>query len=235
MNQTNATIVISRHKKDVSWTKRFVENAFRVIVYDHHAHKNHPYYIPKNQGREAAVYIQYIISYYDALTPFTIFLHDQEYSWHHDKSIVDLVIENIGTKKRYLNLNNVCLGLIKTNPLWPYMVSYFRTCLEPYIGSMELYGDFTPGYKCCAQFICHKQLIHRFPKQMYANILEYLIDNNELDEKAKGHMLEWTWHLLFANPFIVQKMSKQAYNTYQTQIQNQANARVFEVCSRSSI
>ena len=47
-----------------------------MIVYDNNEHKNHPYVLSHNKGKEAVAYLRYIIDYYDHLTPFTIFLQD---------------------------------------------------------------------------------------------------------------------------------------------------------------
>lgn len=75
---------------------------------------------------------------------------------------------------------------------------------------MEKYGDWTAGYKCCAQFIVHRDYLRKFPKKMYEDIFQYMMDGRH-DEKAKGHMFEWTLHLLYDNPFIIHKMSEDKF------------------------
>ena len=210
MEQTNTIIVISRYEKDMHWTKKFVEHGFRVLVYEHEKIASHPYFVNENKGREASIYLKYIIDYYDNLTPYTIFLQDSEKSWHHEGSIVDLVHHRVGKKDKFYNFNNRCLALIEPNNLYPMMVEYFNKYLAPYIGDIEKYGDWTAGYKCCSQFVVHKNTIRRYPKKMFEDMLAYMLDGRH-DEKAKGHMFEWTLHLMFDNPLTMHKMSPKKY------------------------
>lgn len=210
MNNENTIIVISRHEKDMSWTRKLCDQGFHVIVYDHQKHSNHPYFVKENKGREASVYLRYIIDYYDHLHQYTIFLQDDDKSWHHEGSIADLVQGRKGKKSKFFNLNKRCLALIEPNNLYPMMKDYFTRFLSPYIGPIEKYGDWTAGYKCCAQFIVHRDYLRKFPKKMYEDIFQYMMDGRH-DEKAKGHMFEWTLHLLYDNPFIIHKMSEDKF------------------------
>lgn len=41
-------------------------------------------------------------------------------------------------------------------------------------------------------------------------MLAYMLDGRH-DEKAKGHMFEWTLHLMFDNPLTMHKMSPNKY------------------------
>lgn len=205
MNPENSIVVVSRHEKPVSsWTRKLVENGFRVLVYDHEAHDGHPYFVPVNNGREASVYLKYIIDYYEHLPTFTIFLQDEDKSWHHEGSIVERVLDRVGRRSKYHNLNSKCLGIVRGIDLWPTMKSFFRAYLEPYIGSIEQYGEFTPGFRCCAQFVVHRDRIRQHPLRMYESLLRYTLREpprgTPNPEKARGHMLEWTWHLIFDNP-----------------------------------
>lgn len=214
MNQENSIIVISRYKKNVNWTRKFIENGFRVLVYDHQKKEDNPYYVKENKGREASVYLKYIIDYYDYLTPYTIFLQDEDKSWHHQGSLVQNVLDYMytsGKSDKFYNFNNRCLARIKSNNLYPMMKDYFQKFLEPYIGNIEKYGNWTVGYKCCAQFIVHRDYIHKYPHEMYQNMYKYMM-NDKHDEKAKGHMFEWTLHLLYDNPFTIHKMKKEEYD-----------------------
>jgi hypothetical protein len=223
MNQSNTIVVISRHQKDVSWTQELVHEGYYVIVYDHIIHNKHPYFVPKNMGREASVYIKHIINYYKHLSPYTVFLQDSNKSWHHKGSIVGLIKdfqeEQITSKKKlkYYNFNDVCLGYIKENNLWPQMQYFFQMFLAPYIGDIAGYKEFTPGHKCCAQFVVHRDLILKYPLKMYEDIYNKYLMNDDTEfikqhnEKVKGHLMEWTWHLIFNNPFGMRNMTKKEY------------------------
>ena len=219
MNNSNTIIVVSTYSelgKNLDWIQKFIKKGYHVCLYDHKKSNLNPYYVPENKGREASVYLRYIIDYYDSLQEYTIFIQDDDKSWHHKGSIVDIIIEkekenNSKTKKiKYKNLNNRCLSLIYPNDLFPMMKIYFRKYLSPYIGDMSKYGDWTSGYPCCSQFIVHKEYIRKYPKEMYEKMYRYMMDGRH-DEKAKGHMFEWTLHLLYDNPFTIHNMSEKEF------------------------
>jgi hypothetical protein len=228
MNASNTTVVISRHQKDVSWTQKFVQNGFHVIVYDHNSHGNHPYYISSNNGREASVYLKYIVDYYESLSTYTVFLQDDDTSWHHRDSIVDLVLARLGKRSKYYNLNKKCLGIIQSNDLWPTMRKFFAKYMAPYIGDIEQYGEFTPGFKCCAQFIVHSDRVREHPKKMYEGILKYVVERPDPGtpnpQQARGHMLEWTWHLLFDNPFAPYNKDKKKPAQFRAEMEDKKNS-----------
>jgi len=216
MNNSNTIIVVSTYsesesRKNLDWIQKLIKKGYHVCVYDHKKSDVNPYYVPENKGREASVYLRYIIHYYDSLQEYTIFLQDDDRSWHHKGSIVDLIIEKENSKSKYHNLNNRCLSLIYPNDLFPMMKVYFKNYLSPYIGDMNKYGDWTAGYPCCSQFIIHKEYIRKYPKEMYEKMYRYMMDGRH-DEKSKGHMFEWTVHLLYDNPFTIHKMSKEEFN-----------------------
>jgi hypothetical protein len=204
MQPSNTFIVCSKHNKDTSWTTKLTERGFHIAVYNHDNDGRDGYCIPKNKGREASVYLKYIIDHYNSLFPYTIFLHDEEYAWHHDGSIVNLVINT--KPKQYTSLNKLCMYSIKGNDKIPIMKAFFKKYLEPYIGSIDKFGDWTVGEKCCAQFVVHRNRIHRYPLEFYQNIYNWLMTTN-IDERTSGNMLEWTWSLLFNNPLKDQNLN----------------------------
>lgn len=221
MNLNNSIVIVSHHtkgrsketkeKRDIGWIGKFIRLGFHTLVYDHDPPAqnsvNKLYSVDQNKGREASVYLKYIIDFYDSLQAYTVFIQDDEYSWHHHGSLVKLIKNNIGEEIRFKNLNNRCLSTIMNNDLYPTMVEYFKKCLKPFIGPIEKYGDWTAGYKCCAQFIVHRDEVYKYPKKMYENMFKYMMNASD-DEKAKGHMFEWTLHLLFDNPYSAHKMTE---------------------------
>ena len=221
MSQMNTIIIVShysksRPKKDIKWVAKFTKLGFHTLIYDHiSSNVSSLYSVPENKGREASVYLKYMIDFYDSLQMYSAFIQDDEESWHHKGSIVKLVKDLVGTDIKYKNMNNRCLSTIEPNNLYPMMVNYFNKCLKSYIGPIEKYGDWTAGYKCCAQFIVHRDLIHKYPKKMYENMYRYMMDEKH-NEKAKGHMFEWTLHLLFDNPYLMHKMSEKEFKTIMT-------------------
>lgn len=204
MNQSNTHIVISRWQEDVNWVTPLVESGFRVSVYDHERKPNNPYYVPLNQGNEASAYLKYIIDYYNNLTTYTIFLQGTDTAWHHKGSLSKRIMsmaKKSNSKKpiKYYNFNHICLGNIG-NPIFHHTKSFFDKFLKPYIGDRKLFGDWTPGNRCCAQFITHKSQIKKYPIKFYKDIYNWMMSSHDMNSREKGHMLEWTWFLIFDNP-----------------------------------
>lgn len=204
-NPQNTTVVVSRWKADTSWTQKLAALGYRVIVYEHGTNPNSPYNLPVNVGREASAYTRYMRDYYDNLTLYTVFVHDEEFSWHHEGSLVDLIQHKLTTlySPKYVNLNNRCTGSIYNN-MWPIMKKYFDKYLEPYIGNKVLYGDWTLGNRCCAQCLVHRDRIKKHPKKLYEDLYTFFISpkKNDVDGKGKGHLFEWTLSLIFDSPVL---------------------------------
>lgn len=202
-NPSNTTIVVSRFQANTHWTQRLAEMGYCVCVYEHGTNPNNPYNLPRNCGRESSAYLKYIRDHYDALTNYTIFTHDDEYSWHHDGSLVDLISRKLTTIPetiKFINFNNRCTDSIK-NAMWPTMKSYFDKYLAPYIGHRSQYGDWTLGNRCCAQFIVHRDRIKRHPRKFYEDLYRFHITPTKDDPigYAKGHLFEWTIALIFGD------------------------------------
>lgn len=195
MRPQNTTIVVSRYgTNDVTWTRRLVEHGFRVLIYERPPNSG-PYFVPKNKGNEAASYLKHIIDFYDSLSKHTIFIHDHEHAWHHGGSLVDII--QSCSAHHYRSLNNICLGNMRpnVNKVYKKMVSFFDTFLAPYLGvNTEDIGDWTPGNVCCAQFIVSRERVLQHPKKMYEAIYNHLM---RIDGKVGGHLLEWTWPIIF--------------------------------------
>ena len=111
--------------------------------------------IPVNKGNEASVYLKYIVDYYDKLTDFTFFIHDDEYAWHHSGSIIDKYNEAKMSNKLYYNINDMCNwnipNLIKKNhgiDLYDIFMSWYNKYIEEYIPISKVPNntDFIFGY-----------------------------------------------------------------------------------------
>lgn len=201
----NTTVVVSRWDADTSWTQKLVEKGFRVIVYEHGTNNNSPYNLPANVGREASAYTRYIRDFYDNLTLYTVFVHDHEFSWHHEGSLVDILLHKVTSlcSPKYVNFNNRCTGDVH-NDLWPMTKSFFNKYLKLYLGPISTYGNWTLGNRCCAQFLVHRDRIRRHPRKMYVDMYKYFIANSTTDPigLARGHMFEWCASLIFDSPIL---------------------------------
>lgn len=201
MRPQNTTIVVSRYGADVTWTHTLADKGFRVLVYDrpHEAQSetSSPYFVPKNKANEAAAYLKHIIDFYDSLSPYTVFVHDHEQSWHHKGSLADRILET--RPAPYRSLNSVCLGNMHpdVNAMYKTMISFHDRFLAPYLGiGHTKIGDWTPGNACCAQFVVSRERIRQHPKRMYEDIYKYVMSKG-MGAKVGGHILEWTWFIIF--------------------------------------
>lgn len=197
-------VVISTYNKSTLWTDAFDPTKYRVIKYTKNTDQHEsPTNLSINQGFEASTYLKHIVENYDCLTDTTAFLHDEEYSWHHHGSIVQLVEEH--THETYFNLNSFIIGTILNNVHFNTLIhTYYDPYLKPYIGPYSAFGDWTMGQKGCAQYMIDKRVIQSKPKVMYENLLKWILEpsNDPSVDKLKAQFMEWTWDIIFLKPLI---------------------------------
>jgi hypothetical protein len=159
----------------------------------------------KNKGREAGVYLTYIVENYEKL-PLTIaFVHPHEdgypRAWHTDadgysnvKSLSSLQTDFV-QRNGYANLR--CIG----NPGCPDDIQPFRNDEdrqaehEVVDAWKKLFGnDDVPeviGVPCCAQFAVSRDQVHKRPLKFYVNALKWLHET-PLDDDTSGRVFEYS-------------------------------------------
>jgi hypothetical protein len=219
INETknNTNIVVSRYKKNVDFVYK-INNGFNIniFIYDKENSEN-PLNIPVNKGQEASVYLKYIIDYYDELSEFTFFMHDDEYAWHHSGSIIDKYNKAKTSSKLYFNVNDRCHwnepNLIKKthgDNLYNDFMTWYNEYIEEFIPVSKIPNnkDFIYGYCGSAQFLVHKILIQNLPKKFYEKIYNWII-STDLENWITSRFLEWTWHIMwviypkYITPFLI--------------------------------
>lgn len=77
-----ALVVASMEKDETSWIHTHLSDwqVSRFVVDSESTH----FTVPKNKGREAMVYLTYIINNYSDLPDIVVFMHSQRYQWHND-------------------------------------------------------------------------------------------------------------------------------------------------------
>lgn len=188
--------VVSRYKKNTDWVYK-LKNINKFYIYDKQTPSNE-YNIPVNKGNEASVYLKYIIDNYDKLSDFTFFIHDDEYSWHHSGSIIDLFDEAVASNELYYNINANCiLGSIQGNKWHEEFLVWYNDYIEKYIPmNTLLHNDRTKGYRGSAQFLVHKSLITNLPLKFYEDLYNWIITTH-LPNYKSGRFLEWTWYVFW--------------------------------------
>jgi hypothetical protein len=198
-------IVVSRYKKNVDFIYKINGNKnINVMVYDKE-NPNNPFNVPVNKGQEASVYLKYIIDYYDNLTDFTFFIHDEEYAWHHSGSILNKYTEATQSNQMYYNINDKCywgsrdrIKRAHGNLIYNKFMQWYKTYIEKYIPISKVPNnkDFIYGYRGSAQFLVHKNVIKNLPKEFYVRLYHWIITTN-VPNYYSGRYLEWTWHIMW--------------------------------------
>lgn len=185
--------VVSRYKKNTDWVYN-LRNINNYYIYDKENPEN-KYNIPVNKGNEASVYLKYIVDNYNNLADFTFFIHDDEYSWHHSGSIIDLLDEAVKSKKLYYNINDKCiLGSIRSNRWYDEILKWYDEYIDSYIPLPN--KDWTINHRGSAQFLVHKSLITKLPLKFYEDLYNWIITTNMPNSKS-GRFLEWCWHIFW--------------------------------------
>ena len=202
MEPSNTTVVISCYKRSTEWADKLTALGFDVRRYT----KEDPtsqYNVERNVGAEATAYLKYCIDSYENFSEYTIFLHDEEFSWHHEGSIIERIQECIGWSGVYRTLNNA------HNLPWLYWednrnnsaYKFYNDFLKEYLGPIEIYGEFLgPDAVGAAQMIVHKDAILLRPYEMYFKIYWRLLRSADLPGAVKdlGIMMEYFWGIIFS-------------------------------------
>lgn len=196
---TKINVVVSRHQRNTDFVEKLhLVAPVNIMVYDKENPSN-PYNVPKNMGREASVYLKYIVDHYECLSDYTFFIHDEERSWHHNGTIQERFKEAIDSGEKFYNINNEYFNSISHIRQKTELMKWYKDYIEEYIPYDRLPNkDWLAGgtYKACAQFLVHKSLITSLPKRFYERLYEYCFIPNP-DPKLSGFFLEWTWHLFW--------------------------------------
>ena len=90
-------VVIAHYEENISWLASF---SFPYVVINNSGIEGYP----KNKGREALSYLNYIVDNYHSLHSITIFAHAHQTSWH---SLIPLsqTLKNLSYTRGYFNFN----------------------------------------------------------------------------------------------------------------------------------
>jgi hypothetical protein len=166
---------------------------------------------PKNKGREAMIYLTYIIDNYDKLPSTMAFLHPHRDGWpggwHTDAPNYDNVISaqqlriDFVQKNGYANLR--CLFI----PGCPEEIRPFRHPMDEgkkheiafAAAWKEIFG---PDVKipevvatpCCSQWAASRTQVRQRKKEEYVRYRQWLLDT-PLDDSTSGRVMEYLWHI----------------------------------------
>ncbi|KAK6832393.1 hypothetical protein RU639_003988 [Aspergillus parasiticus] len=171
-----------------------------------------PLHVAKNKGKEANVYLQYIIDNYDDLPSTIVFLHSHrdgypkawhtEFSDHSNVRTVQMLQTDFVQRNGYANLR------CNPNPGCPDEIRPFRGSSDeehlPEQVLPEVWKTFfnntdvpeviaTP---CCAQFAVSRTQVLQRPLSSYVRYHKWLMET-ELPDDVSGRVMEYMWHIIF--------------------------------------
>jgi len=166
---------------------------------------------PLNKGREANIYLSYIIDFYDALPDFTIFMHSHRTAWHNNDlldSDAALTVRNLSPARvisnGYANLrchwNPGCPDWIHPGTTQENDQKYEEVVFAS--AWANLFPNVTVpqslSQPCCAQFAVSRERIHSQSKDRYIELRHWLY-NTELSDFLAGRIFEYIWHYIFTS------------------------------------
>ncbi|KAF2747134.1 hypothetical protein M011DRAFT_486783 [Sporormia fimetaria CBS 119925] len=209
------TIVIGKLKKDdLGWMQRELggQTWSQVKVYEvEDAGKKGE--IPRNKGREAMVYLTYLIDHYEELPEVVIFLHAHKYAWHNNQlsslSAVHMLKRlNHGRIARLGYMNLRC----HHKPGCPDWIHLDRPGADfDFINKPEeiywrrsVWEELHPGAPlpaslsgvCCAQFAVSRDRLRQIAKERLLHYRKWLLETN-IPDQFSGRVFEYLWHYIF--------------------------------------
>ena len=183
-------LVISRYKEDLGW-----EENYDTIIYNKGKSIPSTISLP-NVGREGHTYIYHILSNYENLDEYTVFLQGNPFDHTRDLFYKLKEFEELQSKPDFFHLcNEILMDDAKGKPNhWVDLpVSYYYNDLFKIPRTEFIYGS-------GAQFIVSKNRILSRPKSFYSNIMKHLETNIN---PTSVYCYERMWQYIFGTEEIL--------------------------------
>ena len=209
-----ACVVVAAHSEDTRWTRAF--SHLPVIIYARTARRGaelgRPVVSP-NVFKEAAVFLWYIVAFYDRLPRLTFFLHGHNDSWHnrfskHPKSPPHLdffreetVRQLAASDQVYRSFNDLTYYNRFGPKEWRRWLAAqrpgYERLLQPTIGTPPSLAAY-----CCSQFVVSAARIRGRPLAFWRTLLAALLDVKRTPRLCvpSSHLLEIVWGVLLGEP-----------------------------------
>ncbi|KAI0487755.1 hypothetical protein F4859DRAFT_510323 [Xylaria cf. heliscus] len=203
-------VVASVQAEDTSWFHTHLPDWHKniYIADDPHA----PLTVPRNKGREAMVYLTYLIDRYDDLPQNVLFVHASRFAWHNDDPDYDALptlrhfrLPHLRANG-YVNLRCVwvigCPGEIrpildasqKPEPGKVHAKHIYKEAFEQLLPEVPV-PDIV-AVSCCSQFGVTRETIRSRPLADYIRYRDWLLAT-PLDDALNGRVFEFAWHIIF--------------------------------------
>ncbi|KAI1357845.1 hypothetical protein F5Y08DRAFT_333579 [Xylaria arbuscula] len=203
-------VVASVKAENTSWFHTYLPDWHKnIYVADD---PSAPLTVPRNKGREAMVYLTYMIDRYDTLPAATLFVHASRFAWHNDDPDYDALPTLRNFRLPYLKsqgyVNLRCVWVIGCPAeIRPPADEAAREGAEKVQAKhiyKEAFEELLPGVEvpetvavsCCSQFGVTRETIRSRSKKEYIRYREWLLQT-ELDDALNGRVFEFAWHIIF--------------------------------------
>lgn len=211
-----ATVVSGRLAADedaVAWIHNELRDVTDRAIYIVDDPKAGDYHLEKNHGREAMVYLTYIVDHYDRLNDITFFFHTQNIAWHNNILMDERSSSSINRMNRTFVMEQ---GYVNTRcDHWPGCPSWVvfnpsnaEHSLDPHklsdMFNEKLFGRLFPHEKdypryfaetCCSQFAASRDAIRAVPLEEWRRIKDWIED--EWADQYTGRAMEMMWQYIF--------------------------------------
>lgn len=201
------TLVVARTKNEnADWiSQEMPDMPTAIYVADDPEAPLHP---PVNRGREAMIYLTYMIDHYDNLPDVSIFVHAHRSAWHTGELLGNDAVPLL----RRLRLSHITrVGYANLRCSWgPGCPDWLHPGVggdkfKPEQGAIAAaWGELFPGYPvpatlaspCCSQFALSRERIHDVPREALMRFREWLM-TNQLGDAISGRVFEYVWQFIF--------------------------------------
>lgn len=224
------TLVVGRLNEDpfaVSWIHEEIRDLThkRIYIVDD---PGAPLHLNQNKGREAMVYLRYILDFYDSLDDVTLFYHASRSAWHNsalfNRDAAIMInqlnrshVQDVGYMNARCELYPGCpsssdptkssseKGWIMFNPTKAQSDVHWERNADLF--NRKLWDKLFPDRKrdpaylsepCCSQFAATRETIRSVPHSTYQRIHDWLGTTDEFDGYT-GRIMEYVWQYLFLN------------------------------------
>ncbi|KAG9736719.1 hypothetical protein KCU98_g18230, partial [Aureobasidium melanogenum] len=210
--------------EDISWARKLPRGKNAVYSVDN---DTWPLHTSTNKGREANVYLTYLVENYQKLPMIIAFVHPRKctypQAWHTDaeshSNVESLTSLNTSffLSNGYANLR--CIAI----PGYPDEIQPFREEHREGGSAEHAFGDAwnqifrnngvpkVVGTPCCAQFAVSRDQVYKRPLEFYVGALRWSHDT-PLDNATTGRVFEYLWHVIFGQDPVHCPDLKQCYH-----------------------
>ncbi|KAI2627149.1 hypothetical protein GGS21DRAFT_255716 [Xylaria nigripes] len=217
-------VVASVRTEDVSWLHEQLPDWHKEIYIADNS--SAALTVPMNKGREAMVYLTYLIDRYDSLPQNILFVHASRFAWHNDDPDYDALPTLRRFRLDYLQhagyVNLRCVWVIgcpaEIRPALDESEAEDEelvTAKHVYKSAFEELLPEVPvpnlvAVSCCSQFGVTRETVQRRPRADYIRYREWLL-TTPLDDALNGRVFEFAWHIIFGKEAVYCPSAEDCY------------------------